>query len=209
MIDIGACANAISEKDYQELKPFATQLLPPLEVKKVKLASGQLISVHGQNELTFSIAKPSFEEKFLVLPNTNSIILGNSFFKNNSIELYPKENLMKLPVITLQLNEVQPHPTEKEAKPQYTVRILEKITIVSKQQTTLKCGLLSKKVFNDVCGIVEPKLSFEDTTGLCITSSLSRIDSNGSLYFSALKLQNNDFTIPRNSDIAFFNFLPP
>ena len=209
LIDTGACANAISEKDYQELKPFGTQLSPPSEVNKVKLASGQLIPVRGQIELTFSIAKHSFKEKFLVLPNTNSIILGNPFFKNNSIELYPKENLMKLPDITLQLNEIQPNPTEKQAKPQYTVRTLEKITIAPNQQTTLKCGLISKKIFTDVCGIVEPKLSFEDKTGLCITSSLSRTDPNGYLYLSALNLQNNEITIPRNSDIAFFKFLSP
>ena len=128
----------------------------------------------GQIELTFSIAQHSFKETFLVLPSKNSNILGNSFFKNNSIELYPKENLMKLPDITLQLNEVQPPPTEKEAKPQYTVRTLEKIAIVPNQETTCKCGLLSKKIFTDVSGLVETKLSFENNTGLCITSFLSR-----------------------------------
>ena len=204
LIDTGASAKAISEKDYQELKPFGTPLPPPSEVNKVKLASGQLIPVRGQIELTFSIAKHPFKEKFLVLPNTNSIILGNPFFKNNSIELYPKENLMELPDITLQLNEIQPNPKEKQAKPQYTVRTLEKITIAPNQQTTLKCGLIPKRIFTDVCGIVEPKLSFEDKTGLCITSSLSRTEPNGYLYLSALNLQNNEITIPRNSDIAFF-----
>ena len=66
-----------------------------------------------------------------------------------------------------------------------------------------------KKMFTDVCGIVEPKLSFEVKKGLCITSSLSRTDSNGYLYLSALNLQNIDITIPKNSDIAFFKFLLP
>ena len=33
---------------------------------------------------------------------------------------------MKHPDITLQLNEILPHSTEKEAKPQSTVRTLEK-----------------------------------------------------------------------------------
>ena len=208
-IDTGACANAISEKDYQELKPFGTPLPPPSEVNKVKLASGQLIPVRGQIELTFSIAKHPFKEKFLVLPNTKWYYTGKSVLQNNSIELYPKENLMKLPDIALQLNEIQPNPKEKQTKPQYTVRTLEKITIASNQQTTLKCGLISKRIFTDVCGIVEPKLSFEDKTGLCITSSLSRTDPNGYLYLSALNLQNNEITIPGNSDIAFFKFLSP
>ena len=82
-----------------------------------------------------------------------------------------------------------------------------KITIAPNQQTTLKCGLIPNKIFTDVCGIVEPKLSFEDKTGLCITSSLSRTDPNGYLCLSALNPQKNEITIPRNSHIAFFKFL--
>ena len=103
---------------------------------------------------------------------------------------------MKLPDITLQLNEVQPHATEKEPKPQYTVRTLENITIVPNQQTTFKCGVRSKKIFTDIGGVVEPKPGVEDNLGLCITSSLSRTDSSGYLYLSSLNLQNNDNTIP-------------
>ena len=61
----------------------------------------------------------------------------------------------------------------------------------------------------DVCGLVEPKKSFEDKTGLCNMSSLSRTDPNGLLNISALNLQDNAITIPRNSDIASFKLLPP
>ena len=209
LIDTGAFANAISEKDYHELKSFGTQLSSASEVSKVKLASRQLITVRGQIELTFSIAKHLFTEKFLVLSSTNGIILGKSFFKNNSIELHPKENLMKLQDLTLQLNEVQSNPTEKHTKPNYSVRTSEKIMIAPNQKTTLKCRLLSKNLFTDVCGIVEPKMSFEDKTGLCITSFISRTDSNGNLFISALNLQNTEITIPRNPDIALFKLLTP
>ena len=67
---------------------------------------------------------------------------------------------MKLPDLTLQLNEVQPHSTEKQVKPQYSVRTMEETTIAPNQQTTLKCNLLSKKTFADVRGRVEPKNEF-------------------------------------------------
>ena len=120
LIDNGACANAISERDYDDLKSsFGTTAIisQPSEVNKVKLGSGQLIPVRGQIEFDFAIAKNHFKEQFLVLPTTNSIILGNPFFKNNSIELYPRENLMKLPELTLQLNEISTQ-TDKTGKPQ-------------------------------------------------------------------------------------------
>ena len=210
LIDTGACANAISEKDYEDLKSsFGTTVTisKPSEVSKVELASGQLIPVRGQIELEFSIAKNYFKEHFLVLPNTTSIILGNPFFKNNSIQLYPRKNLMRLPDLRLQLNEISTQ-TDKSGKPQYPIRTMEKCFSAPNQEAILKCNLQMKsKRFADVCGIVEPKVSFEEKTGLCITSPLSRTDSDGNLYLSALNLQTKEITIPRNSDNAFFKFL--
>ena len=87
---------------------------------------------------------------------------------------------MKLPNLTLQLIGISTQPDEI-GKPQYFVRTVEKCVIAPNQQTTLKCSLQTKKLFADVCGIVEPKVSFEKETGLCITSSLSRTDSEGNL----------------------------
>ena len=212
LIDTGACANAITEKDYDDWKSsFGTTatISQPSEVNKVKLASGQLIPVRGQIQLEFAIAKNHFKEQFLVIPTTNSTIFGNPFFKNDSIELCPWENLIKLPDLTLQLNKKSTQ-TDKTGKRQYTIRTMEKCVIAPNQQTILKCNLQTKnKRFADVCGIVEPKLSFEEKTGLCITSSLSRTDSQGNLYQSALNLQTNDITIPRNSDVAYFKILSP
>ena len=104
LIDTGACANAINKKDYEDLKSSfgaTVSISKPSEVSKVKLASEQLLPVRGQMEVKFSIAENYFKEQFLVLPHTNSIILGNPFFKNNSTEPYPRENLMKLPNLTL------------------------------------------------------------------------------------------------------------
>ena len=63
LIDTGACANAISEKDYEELQlSCGTNATPspPSEVSKVKLAS-QLIPVRGQTQREFSIANNFFQ----------------------------------------------------------------------------------------------------------------------------------------------------
>ena len=86
---------------------------------------------------------------------------------------------------------------------------MEKVAFAPNQQTTLKCYLSRNKLFTEVCGIVEPRVSFEEKTDLCITSSLSKIDAKGNIYISALNLQNTDLTIPRNSDVAILKFLSP
>ena len=92
---------------------------------------------------------------------------------------------MKLPELTLQLNEISTQ-IDKSGKPQYTIRTIERCVIAPNQQAILNCNVQMKsKRFADVCGIVEPKVSFEKRTGLCITSSLSRTDSDGNLYLSA------------------------
>ena len=156
LIDAGACANAISEKDYKKLKSSCENIshfVTPMEVRNVKLASGQIIPVRGQIELEFTKANYLLRETFLVPPNTNSIILGNPFFKNNSIELHPKENLMKLLDLTLQLNRIT-KGVDKPSESRKTVRTTVIITIDPSQQTTIRGGMY--KTYKEVCGIVEP-----------------------------------------------------
>ena len=90
--------------------------------------------------------------------------------------------------ITLIINEVKSDSTEKQIKSHRSVRTLEKTTIARNQLLFLICSLLSKKAFTGGCSIVEANVSFKDETGLCITSSLSRTDSNGNFFFAALNL---------------------
>ena len=113
---------------------------------------------------------------------------------------------MKLPNLTLQSNEKSTQP-DKIGKPQYTIRILEKCVIAPSQHTTLKCNLPTKnKRLADVCGIVEPKVCFEEKTGLCITSYLFRTNSEVNLYLSAVTVKTNDITIPPTSEIVYFKY---
>ena len=80
---------------------------------------------------------------------------------------------MKLPNMTLQLNEIST-PSDKVGKPENKIRTVKKSVVAPHQQTMLKCSLQTKNNrFADVCGIVEPKTNFEEKCELCITSSLS------------------------------------
>ena len=54
LLDTGACANAITERDYEEVKTssaLTASLSQPSEISKVKSASGLLIPVRVQAEL--------------------------------------------------------------------------------------------------------------------------------------------------------------
>ena len=80
LIDTGACANALPQNLYDELPTNHPELIKneTPNFKLVRMASGQRVSVDNQVNLTFCIGIHSFTDSFLVLPKTNSVILGNS-----------------------------------------------------------------------------------------------------------------------------------
>ena len=43
----------------------------------------------------------------------NSVILGNCFFKKHDFSIDPKNNLLKLPDLTVQLNQIVPEKGKK------------------------------------------------------------------------------------------------
>ena len=76
--------------------------------KNVKLASVSPVSVSHAVRIHFEIAKHKFSDDFIVLPTMNTVVIGNPFLKKNSIWICPSNNLLKLPDITVQLNEIKP-----------------------------------------------------------------------------------------------------
>ena len=76
--------------------------------RNVKLASGKPVPVTQSIRIKFFIANHEFTDDFMVLPTMNSVIIGNPFFKKNSICICPSNNLLKLPDMTVQLNEIRP-----------------------------------------------------------------------------------------------------
>ena len=110
LFDTGACANAMPQNLYDELCLNHPELIKNEipNFTSVRMASGQRVSVDNQVNLPFCIGIHSFTDSFPVLPKMNSVILGNSFFKKQNITIDPKNNLLKLPDFTVQLNEMKP-----------------------------------------------------------------------------------------------------
>ena len=58
-------------------------------------------------------------------------------------------------------------------------------------------------------GIVQPNVKLEEKLELFNNTCISRFNSEGYLYLSALNLHNNQIAVHRNSDNACFKFLAP
>ena len=77
------------------------------------MASGQKFPVDKQAKNSFQIGPHYLQDSFLILPTMNSVILGNPVFKKHNITIDPKNNLLLLPDLTVQLNQILPEKGKK------------------------------------------------------------------------------------------------
>ena len=126
LIDSGSCSNAIPLCLLKELeeKQICFEVETPT-YNTVNLASSAPVVVKQQIKVKFTIGNHHFSDSFLVLPTMNTVILGNPFFKKNFIDISPACNLLKLPEMTIQLNEIKPKDEKRQ-----TSKKLKKIPIL-------------------------------------------------------------------------------
>ena len=181
------------------------------DYKEVKLASGSPVQINQQAKIEFMLGNFKFTDSFLVLPKMNNIILGNQFFKKHSIDISPSNNLLKLPEMTYHLNEKKPKNGPRKILKKlkkFPIFLSKKHTLQPSSQTVLE-GYLSKNAQNleNCSGVVIPNQSFEDSTDIALTSSLSTIDECGKVFISAINLTDHPITVPYNTIIANFEIL--
>ena len=142
LIDTGACANAMPADFYKKLteeSPNSISELHQASFLNVKVASGRTIKVLAQVDVKFKVNDHNFQDSFLILPSMNSVVLGNPFFKKYNIEISPGENLLKLPEMTYQLNEIgiPKEGRRKIPKSRYPVFMFQKTTVKPQNQEIL------------------------------------------------------------------------
>ena len=158
------CPNSISE-------------LQQASLLKVKVASGRTVKILAQVDVKFKINEYQFDEVFLILPTMDSVVLGNPFFKKYNIEKSPGENLLKLPDMTYQLNEIKilSQGRKKISKTKYPVCLLQKTVIRPQQQEILYAKINVPKKMDSHMEIVLPDEEFEASTDLKLSSAVIKV----------------------------------
>ena len=158
----------------------------------VKLASGAPVIVKQQVKVKFTIGNHHFSDSFLVLPTMNTVILGNPVFKKNFIDISPAYNLLKLPEMTIQRNEIKPKDKKRQ-----TSKKLKKIPLLLSKKHELQPNshqllecYLDKSFPNleNCSGVIIPCTQFENETEIALTSSLSTLDEKSRVFISALNI---------------------
>ena len=98
------------------------------------------------------------------------------------------------PDFTFQLNEI-------------TLKTTRKIQIHPNSQEVLQC-YPSNDLPDGIVGIIDPNPRFERKTGLCMTSSLSKITHNQTL-LAFLNCTTNIITLPKDTIVGNFTILTP
>ena len=100
LIDTGALSSAISEADLCKIRLLAPHTIlnegPPPEFQ-IMVANGQLEAPIATVELQFEVGDITFREKFIVMTNLTSPLIGSLFLQRNSTILDMRQGILNFP----------------------------------------------------------------------------------------------------------------
>ena len=214
LIYTGACANAMPADFYEKLREASTNSLSelqPASFVNVKVASERNLKVLGQIEVQFKINEHKFADTFLILPSMNCVVLGNPFFGKQSIEISPGDNILKLPEMTYELNEIKTPSEGRKMVPKrrYPVVMSQKVNIKAQHEEILKTKVDFMKIIKGHTGLIIPEEDLENGTELRLSSSVVTVGKDKTISILAIHLNEHAITFTRNKQVAVFQFLSP
>lgn len=213
LIDTGAYSNAMSDQIFQNIESVNPELVSAkrnISNESVRVASGATVKIIYAVKIKISVAKVEYTEDFIVVQKLTNTILGVPFFKNNNIIIDLPNRRLKMPEMTLQLNEISTSKGQKKkvfSKNQFTIVTSSKITLKPNSQEIILCQIDHEMNESELCGIIEPLESFEKRTEVCVTTSLSKATEKGEFPVGILNLSPNICTIPARTSVGKIKFL--
>ena len=217
MVDTGAYLSALPMAVLRELQRLAKDVNPVIKTytlprDKVKVANGTVSEILCRAEIRFSFAGRTFVEEFMVMQALDSIILGIPFFEKNKVVIDLANKRIQIPDVdmTIQLNQIQRKDGTKAKvykKNVYPVLAHAKTVIQPNEQTILYCSIDINEGDKELCGVIEPWVSFERRTDLCVTSSISKANAKGLFPVGILNLTGQPCTIPARTTVGKLKLL--
>ena len=206
LIDTGALSSAIPEADLRKIRLLAPHTIlnegPPPEFQ-IMVANGQLEAPIVTVELQFEVGDIIFREKFIVMTNLTSPLIGLLSLQRNSTILDMRQGILNFPFFSMQLkNEDQTYPNVIEPK----LNPVE-ITLQPGKRTTI---WVKSQIYtdNEATGIIQPSPHLENDEDLLICPALSSTQNNKHM----VQLSNfldHPYTLKKGTHIANFSILTP
>ena len=171
LIDTGALSSAIPEADLRKIRLLAPHTIlnegPPPEFQ-IMVSNGQLEAPIATVELQFEVGDITFREKFIVMTNLTSPLIGLLFLQRNSTIRDKRQGILNFPFFSMQLkneNRTYPNVVEPILNPVET-------TLQSGKRTTIS---VKSQIYtdNEATGRIQPSPILENDEDLLICPALS------------------------------------
>ena len=206
LIDTGALSSAILETDLRKIRLLAPHTIlnegPPTWFQ-IMVANGQLEAPIATVELQFEVGDITFREKFIVMTNLTSPLIGLLFLQRNSTILDMRQGILNFPFFSMQLkNEDRTYPNVIEPIINPAEIILqpgERTTVWIKSQIYTE---------NEATGIIQPSPLLENDEDLLICPAILSTQNNNHMVQISNFLDHPN-TLKKETHMANFSRLTP
>ena len=176
LIDTGALSSAIPEADLRKIRLLPPHTIlnegPPHEFQNM-VATGQLEAPIATVELQYEVGDITFRDKFIVMTNLTSPLIGLLFLQRNSTILDMRQGILNFPFFSMQLiieDRTYPNVIEPIINPVNTIpQPGKRTTIWVKSQFYTE---------NEATGIIQPSPLLETDDDLHICPAISSTQNN-------------------------------
>ena len=206
LIDSGVLSSAIPQDDLRKIRLLAPHTilnegLPP--EFQIMVANGQLEAPIATVELQFEVSDSTFREKFKVMTNLTSPLIGLLFLQRNSTILDMRQGILNFPFFSMPLknedltypNVIEPilNPVETTQQPGKRTTIWVKSQIYTDNEAT---------------GIIQPSPFLKNDEDLLICPALSSTQNNKHMV-QISNFLDHPYTLRKGTHIANFSILTP
>ena len=176
LIDTGALSGAIPEVDLRKTRLLAPHTIlnegPPPEFQ-ILVANGQLEAPIATVELQFEVGDITLREKFIIMTNLTSPLIGLLFPQRNSTLLDIRQGILNFPFFSMQLK------NEERTYPNVVEPILNPVdTILQPGKRTTIWVKSQIYTYNEATGIIQRSPFLQNDEDLLICPAISSTQIN-------------------------------
>ena len=141
----------------------------------------------------------------------NNVVLGNPFFRKYTIRINPGENILKLPEMTFELNEINFPGEGRKTNPKrrYPVVMSQKVIIKPQLYEILHTNVDFRNNFEGHAGGIISDEDLEISTEFRLSSSVVTVGEGNKVSISAINLNNHAIVFTKNKQVAVFQSISP
>ena len=206
LIDTGSLSSAIPEANLRKIPLLAPHTIlnesSPPEFQ-IMVANGQFEAPIATVELQFEVGDITFKEKFIVMTNLTSPLIGLLFLQRNSTILDMRQGISNFPFFSMQLK------NEDWTNPKVIEPILNpaKTTLQPGKRTTI---WVKSQIYtdNEATGKIQPSPLLENDENLLICPALSSTQNNKHMV-QISNFLDHPYTLKKGTHIANSSILTP